>query len=183
MEEFKVSTQRFSAANGRSEGAAINMITKSGSNVLHGSFFGQFRAEALHAHNYFEKTENGGSGDKSPYSRQIFGGSLGAPIIKDKLFGFFALEWQRGHASLTESSTAFNELTLAQPIGADPAQVIPAPFFETRCNSRLDYRFNEHHTAYVSYASQENNSLNDQSDGLGDLSGGNFTKTITRLPT
>ena len=47
VEEFKVSTQRFSAANGRSEGAAINMITKSGSNVLHGSFFGQFRSEAL----------------------------------------------------------------------------------------------------------------------------------------
>jgi outer membrane receptor protein involved in Fe transport len=176
VEEFKVSTQRFSAANGRSEGAAINMITKSGSNALHGSFFGQFRAEALNAHNYFEKTENGGSGDKSPYSRQIFGGSLGAPIIKDKLFGFFALERQREHTSLTESSTAFNELSLAQPIGADPAQVIPTPFFETRYNGRLDYKVNEHHSAYLSYSSQENNSLNDQSDGLGDLSGGNFTK-------
>src|SRR6185436_14597104 len=88
VEEFKVSTQRFSAANGRSEGAAINLITKSGSNNVHGSFFAQFRDEALNAHNYFEKTENGGSGDKSPYSRQIFGGYIGAPIVKDKLFGF-----------------------------------------------------------------------------------------------
>jgi outer membrane receptor protein involved in Fe transport len=176
VEEFKVSTQRFSAANGRSEGAAINMITKSGSNTLHGSFFGQFRSEALNAHNYFEKAENGGSGDKSPYSRQVFGGSLGAPIIKDKLFGFFALERQREHTSLTESSTAFNELSLAVPIGAQPAQVIPTPFFETRYNGRLDYKFNDRHTAYLSYSSQENNSNNDQSDGLGDLTGGNFTK-------
>jgi outer membrane receptor protein involved in Fe transport len=176
VEEFKVSTQRFSAANGRSEGAAINMITKSGSNVLHGSFFGQFRSEGLNAHNYFEKEENGGSGDKSPYSRQIFGGSIGAPIVKDKLFGFFAIERQREHTSLTESATAFEELTLAQPIGADPAQVIPTPFFETRYNGRLDYRINDHHSAYLSYSSQENNSSNDQSDGLGDLTGGNFTK-------
>jgi outer membrane receptor protein involved in Fe transport len=176
VEEFKVSTQRFSAANGRSEGAAINMITKSGSNTFHGSFFGQFRSEALNAHNYFEKNENGGSGDKSPYSRQVFGGSLGAPIVKDKLFGFFALERQREHTSLTESSTAFSELSLAVPIGADPAQVIPTPFFETRYNARLDYKFNDRNTAYLSYASQENNSLNDQSDGIGDLTGGNFTK-------
>ena len=65
---------------------------------------------------------------------------------------------------------------LAQPIGADPAQVIPTPFFETRYNGRLDYRINDHHSAYLSYSSQENNSSNDQSDGLGDLTGGNFTK-------
>jgi len=56
------------------------------------------------------------------------------------------------------------------------AQVIPTPFFETRYNARLDYKFNDHHSAYLSYSSQENNSLNDQSDGFGDLSGGNFTK-------
>src|SRR5256884_1663653 len=117
VQEFVISTQRFSAANGRSQGAAINMITKSGSNQWHGSAFGIFRDQALNSLNYFEKTANGGSGNKSPYSRQVFGGSLGAPIIKDKLFGFFALERQRQHTSLTESPTAYTELLLAKPIG------------------------------------------------------------------
>ena len=79
VQEFVISTQRFSAANGRSQGAAINMITKSGSNQWHGSAFGIFRDQALNSLNYFEKTANGGSGNKSPYSRQVFGGSLGAP--------------------------------------------------------------------------------------------------------
>ena len=88
VSEFVISTQRFSAANGRSEGAAINMITRSGTNDYHGSLFGFFRDQALNAQNVFE-------GEKGPYSRQFFGGSFGAPIIKDKLFGFFALERQR----------------------------------------------------------------------------------------
>ena len=47
VEEFAISTQRFSAANGRSEGAAINMITKSGTNNYHGSLFGFFRDQDL----------------------------------------------------------------------------------------------------------------------------------------
>jgi outer membrane receptor protein involved in Fe transport len=176
VQEFVISTQRFSAANGRSQGAAINMITKSGSNQWHGSAFGIFRDQALNSLNYFEKTANGGSGNKSPYSRQVFGGSLGAPIIKDKLFGFFALERQREHTSLTESPTAYSELLLAKPIGAQPAQVIATPFYEWRYNGRLDYRFNDKETAYISYSSQQNNGNNDQSDGFGDLTGGNFTK-------
>src|SRR5437763_5694252 len=116
VQEFQISTQRFSAENGRSEGAAINMITKQGTNIYHGSLFGIFRDQALNSLNYFEKTANGGSGNKSPYSRQVFGGSLGAPIIKDKLFGFFALERQREHTSLTESPTGYTELLLAKPI-------------------------------------------------------------------
>ena len=47
VQEFQISTQRFSAENGRSQGAAINMITKSGTNQYHGSVFGYFRNSAL----------------------------------------------------------------------------------------------------------------------------------------
>src|SRR5882762_11607150 len=93
VQEFVISTQRFSAANGRSEGAAINMITKAGTNKYHGSAFGFFREQQFNAENVFEKQ----SGQKGPYSRQFFGGSVGGPIVKDKLFGFFAIERQREH--------------------------------------------------------------------------------------
>src|ERR1700757_1982417 len=73
VQEFQVSTQRFSAVNGRSEGAAINVITKSGTNLYHGSVFGYFRNTNL---NTDEKDPNGdGTTSKSnpPYSRQWFG--------------------------------------------------------------------------------------------------------------
>lgn len=171
VQEFAISTQRFSAANGRSEGAAINMITKSGSNSYHGSVFGFFRDEALNAID----TQAAKNGQKPPYSRQFFGGSVGGPFIKDKLFGFFAFERQREHTSLAERPKAFTELSLVTSLGAKPAAVIPTPFFENRYNGRLDYHLSNRHTAYISYSAQNNNGENDQSDQQGDLTGGNFT--------
>ena len=174
VQEFVISTQRFSAANGRSEGAAINMITKAGTNNYHGSVFGFFREQEFNAANVYEQR----SGQKGPYSRQFFGGSVGGPIVKDKLYGFFAIERQRENTSITEEPTALAELTLAKNAGlaADPAAIIPRPFYETRYNGRLDYKFNDHETAYISYTSQANDSLNDQSSQTGDLTEGNFTK-------
>src|SRR5436309_3069877 len=174
VQEFVISTQRFSAANGRSEGAAINMITKSGTNKYHGSAFGFFREQQFNAENVFEQQ----AGQKGPYGRQFFGGSIGGPIAKDKLFGFFALERQREHTSITEDPTALSELQIAQTAGlaAQPSAIIPRPFSETRYNGRMDYKFNDRETAYISYTSQANDSLNDQSSQTGDLTEGNFTK-------
>src|SRR5256885_620607 len=174
VQEFVISTQRFSAANGRSEGAAINLITKAGTNNYHGSLFGFFREQQFNAENIDEKA----AGVKGPYSRQFFGGSVGGPIVKDKLFGFFAFERQREHTSKTESPDALAELLLAQGAGlaAQPSATIGTPFFENRYNGRLDYRFTDREPAYLSYPPQANTSLNDQAGTTGDLSEGNFTK-------
>src|SRR2546426_1131832 len=103
VQEFQVSTQRFSAVNGRSEGAAINVITKSGSNAYHGSAFGFFRDRALNA---AEKLPDPGNITTPytyltpPYSRQWFGGSIGGPIKKKKLFALFSYQRQPQHTSI-----------------------------------------------------------------------------------
>src|SRR5213080_720556 len=175
VQEFVISTQRFSAVNGRSEGGAINVVTKSGSNQWHGSAFGIFREQQFNAENFYEKQPGG---QKGPYSRQFCGGSAGGPIAKDKLFGFFAFERQREHTSISEDSLALSELQAAKAAGlaAQPSAIIARPFFENRYNGRLDYRFNDRETAYISYTSQANDSLNDQSSQTGDLTEGNFTK-------
>jgi outer membrane receptor protein involved in Fe transport len=171
VQEFLISTQRFSAANGRSEGAAINMITKSGTNAYHGSLFSYFREQGFNA----TQTSPDGSTSNPPYSRQFFGGSVGGPIKRDKLFDFFAFERQREDTSISESGTAYKELQLASVVGAVAASTIPTPFFENRYNGRLDYKFNDKETAYISTSLQANNGDNDQEDTLGDLSVGNFT--------
>jgi outer membrane receptor protein involved in Fe transport len=177
IQEFQISTQRFSAENGRSQGAAINMITKSGTNSYHGSVFGYFRDSALDTD---EKVANG-DGTSSPshpdYSRQFFGGSIGGPLKKDKLFAFWAVERQRESQGLSESTTSYDELVFAQGAGlpAQPAKIVPRPFHEWRYNGRLDWNINNRNSAYVSYSSQANDSLNDQSDGTMDLTEGNFT--------
>jgi hypothetical protein len=177
VQEFQISTQRFSAVNGRSEGAAINVITKSGSNNIHGSAFGFFRDQALNADQKLPDPSDPSGFSKSnpPYSRQWFGGSVGGPIKKDKLFAFFAMERQREHTSKSEAPFALTELNLATSIGAQPSAVVPTPFFENRIAGKMDWTINDKHSAYLSIATQANNSLNDQSDGTMDLTEGNFT--------
>jgi len=180
VQEFQISTQRFSALNGRSAGAAINVITKSGSNNFHGSAFGFFRDQALNADQKLANGDGTTSTSNPAYSRQWFGGSVGGPIKKDKLFGFFAYERQREHTAIAESPTAFQQLSLVASVNSprlavQPASTIPTPFFENRLNGRLDYTFNSKHSAYLSVSTQANNSLNDQSNGNFDLTEGNFT--------
>ncbi|MBZ5521530.1 MAG: TonB-dependent receptor [Acidobacteriia bacterium] len=177
VQEFQISTQRFSAVNGRSEGAAINVITKAGSNSFHGSAFGFFRAQALNADQKLADptVPRGYDTANPPYSRQWFGGSIGGPLKKDRLFVFFAFERQREHTSIAEAPTALTQLNLVTGLGAQPSATVPTPFFENLLNGRMDYTFNTHHSAYLSVTTQANNSLNDQSNGTFDLTEGNFT--------
>src|SRR5437764_403350 len=178
VQEFQISTQRFSAVNGRSQGAAINMITKSGTNLFHGSFLGYFRATDL---NTDEQDPNGdGTTSKShpDYTRQQFGGSLGGPFKKYKLFGFFALEREREHQAQTLEPTSFSELTIAKAnrFADQSAASIARPFFEWRYNGRTDWVINSKNNVYLSYTAQVNDSLNDQTDATMDLTEGNFTR-------
>jgi Carboxypeptidase regulatory-like domain/TonB dependent receptor-like, beta-barrel/TonB-dependent Receptor Plug Domain len=181
VQEFQVSTQRFSAVNGRSSGAAINVVTKSGTNNFHGSAFATFREQAFNAD---EKVPNGDgttSNVNGPYSRQWFGGSVGGPLKKDKLFAFFAYERQRENTSIPENGEALAELQLVTNLGAQPAATIPTPFYENRLNGRMDWVINPKHSAYLSVSTQANNSLNDQSNGQFDLTEGNFTKNHLQI--
>jgi Carboxypeptidase regulatory-like domain len=172
VEEFRISTNRFSAENGRSEGAAVNIVTKSGTNQFHGALYGFFRSQALQTNNAISIQ---GGQSKPDYSRQQYGGAIGGPIRKDKDFGFFAYEGLRERSSLPVTSLAFQELTLAAPLGAVPAHTIGTPFDEKRYNGRVDHFFSENEKMYVSYSAQDNKSNNDQSTGQVDTTEGNFT--------
>ena len=177
VQEFVISTQRFSAANGRSEGAAVNVVTRSGSNAWHGgSYFYDTHTE-LNANNAISKES------RSPtpqFERQQFGGDVEFPIRRDKDFGFFVLERQREHTSIPVNATALNELTIVKNqnnplLNPDPAPVIATPYFDWRYNGRYDHRFNDRQGLVVSYSAQNNDGLNDQSNSLNDLTAGNFT--------
>jgi len=172
VSELDIKTQRFSAANGRSEGAAITAVTKSGTNQLHGSLYLFDRNEALNTNDYF--SEQGGV-PKSPYGRQQFGGSIGTPVRKDKDFIFFALEREREATSIVENPALYQQLLLVKPLGADPAPTIPTPYFDWRYSGRWDHNINDSNHVFFSYTAQQNNGLNDQSGASNDLTAGNFT--------
>jgi hypothetical protein len=182
VQEFIISPNRFSAVNGRSEGAALNVVTKSGTNQFHGSLYGFFRTQTFQTNNYF--AEKGGQ-PKPDYSRQQYGGAIGGPIRRDKDFGFFAYEGLRERSSISVNPDSFADLTLVaqlasqQPnlfaVAPQPSHTIPTPFDEKRYNGRIDHILNDKHKIFVSYLAQDNKSNNDQATSQVDLTQGNFT--------
>lgn len=81
----------FEPEYGRNAGAVVNIVTKSGTNSIHGSAAEYFRNSALDARNYF----NIAGQPKAPFHNNQFGGSIGGPIVKDKTFFYFDYEGQR----------------------------------------------------------------------------------------
>lgn len=90
IQEFNLQSQ-FGAEYGRNSGSVVNIVTRSGSNLPHGSVYEYNRNSAFDARNYFNTTPN----PQSRFNNNNFGASLGGPIVKDKLFFFFAYEGQR----------------------------------------------------------------------------------------
>ena len=80
----------FQPEYGRNAGAVVNIVTKSGTNALHGELFEYFRNDALDARNYFDNVPQ-----RAPFHNNQFGGALGGPIIKNKTFFFTDYEGQR----------------------------------------------------------------------------------------
>jgi hypothetical protein len=98
LQEFRVTTSDANADNGRSSGAQVVLVTKSGTNQLHGSAYEYNRTNFGHANDFFNKTAQlqAGLPNKAPaLIRNTFGASLGGPIKKDKLFFFLNYESQR----------------------------------------------------------------------------------------
>jgi len=97
IKEFSVITTDYTAEYGRTSGAIINSITKSGTNDFHGTGFGFLRNADLDAKNYFDSKTN----PIPPFHRYQFGGAIGGPIIKNKTFFFAAYEGVRQDQSST----------------------------------------------------------------------------------
>ncbi len=143
VQEFKVQTESFSAVFGKNAGSTINLVTKSGTNEIHGSAFEFLRNDKLDARNFFAQ-------EKPSFRRNQYGGYIGGPIKKNKTFffgGYEALKTRKGLTYTTQVPTPamltgdFSALLPdtkiidptscdAPPLGADckafPGNIIPA---------------------------------------------------------
>jgi hypothetical protein len=90
IEEFRVIANAFDAEYGRNSGAVVNVVTKSGTNNLHGSFYEFFRNDVLNAHPFAFSPS-----PKPAFKQNQFGGTFGGPIKKDKTFFFGSYEGRR----------------------------------------------------------------------------------------
>src|SRR5260370_41654901 len=97
IQEFEVQTNTFSAEYGRNSGYVVNMLTKSGSNQVHGSLYEFLRNDAVDARNFF----NDSNFAKSALHLNQFGGTLGGPIVNSRTFFFLNYEGFRRQARIT----------------------------------------------------------------------------------
>ncbi len=176
VKEFQVVASGASAEFGRTAGGVINVITKSGTNQLHGSLFEYFRTEGL--------TSNTSDGKPlKDFRRNQFGGSVGGPLIKDKLFFFAASEGIRENltrpnlsaplgTACSNSSVAFDGTLATDSLisaSADCQRLALIDFFKTRFNQdegqpvsrpvrnasvfgRVDYNLNAKNQIFGSYS-------------------------------
>ncbi len=94
IEQVAIQTSNFAADKGRNSGASINVVTRSGTNVFRGSAFEVWRDESLHAANYFAPKDAGGKPIKAKEDYNNYGGGIGGPIVKNKLFFFTGVEFK-----------------------------------------------------------------------------------------
>ena len=125
LQEFKIQTRTYSAEFGNSAGAVVNATIKSGTNGYHGDLYEFFRNKVLNANTWI----NNVAGDpRGGFTQNQFGGTIGGPIVKDKLFFFGDLARFTSRDGTTELSTVptplmdqgnFTELpfALTNPIG------------------------------------------------------------------
>ncbi len=116
VEEFQQLGLNMSAQYGNSAGSTVNLVTKSGTNALHGSIFEYLRNEDADANDFFL---NAVPAPRNPYRWNQFGGTIGGPIIKDKLFFFLAYEKSDFKTSTASSITQESPAWRAAVAAAD----------------------------------------------------------------
>ena len=103
LQEFRVQTALYDAETGRQGGAVIQAVTKSGTNQFHGTIFEFFRNDDLNANSFFN---NQTGQPRGVLKQNQFGGTIGGPILKDKLFFFFSYQGTKQVNAASSFSTA-----------------------------------------------------------------------------
>jgi carboxypeptidase family protein/TonB-dependent receptor-like protein len=157
VREFRVIANRFDPEIGGSAGGALSIVTKSGTNNLHGNVFGFFRDSALRQKGALDLQKN------DDYSRHQLGFTLGGPMVRDKSFYFASLE------QINE-----NNIVLFRPGGAYASRAadIKHPFDQTLLFASIDMNFNAQMTGGFKGVYDKYNEDNFRVGGVADPSYG-----------
>ncbi len=141
VQEFNVDNSTYSAMYGRNSGAIVNIATRSGTNDFHGEAFDFLRNNWLDARNYFNPV----GVPQGPFKRNNFGGDIGGPILKNKLFFYASYEGLRQRQGITINSPVPSDLQRAEVTDPTSQQLLnfiphsnateivkgnPVPFFQ-----------------------------------------------------
>src|SRR5258707_789409 len=167
IREFRVIQNQFDSEIGGSSGGALSIVTKSGTNDIHGNAFGFYRDKSLRAQGAFDLKKN-------DYSRHQLGGTVGGPLTRDKLFYFASVE------QISEDN-----VVLFRPKGAYTATAadIKHPFDQTLLFGSLDEQINEKQTTGARFVYEDYKEDNFRVVGLADEAYGQKLKRLNRNGT
>lgn len=145
IQEFKILTHSYTAEYGRNAGSVVNVVTKSGTNQLRGAAWEFFRDDALQARNYFAPQDQ----PKPKLQQNQFGGTLGGPLMRNRLFAFGFYEGHRNVTGVTQNlvvltdaqrqgnfgSTTIRDPQTGQPF---PNNTIPADRIDPAARALID---------------------------------------------
>ena len=162
LEQFQLATSQFNAADGRTGGAALTMVTKSGTNLLSGSAFTFVRDDAMTAKDHFTKVQNAA---EIPFSRKQWGGSIGGPIVRNRTFFFGAYENIAEDNSIPVPDALYREKELlvgAMNAGRIPQGLVnpshpkagPIPMALILYTAKGNAQLNNEHAVMARYAGQ-----------------------------
>ncbi len=132
IQEFSVQTSGLSAQYGLHPGSVVNIVTRSGTNAFHGTVFDFFRNGALNAVSYFSVAQDS-------LKRNQFGGTLGGPIVRNKLFFFGGYQGTRTHQQTNDTTVVIpNQAILNGDWTAwEGSKQLPAPFVNNTIDPSL----------------------------------------------
>ena len=131
--EFQIITNMFDITQGRSAGLQVQAISRSGTNNLTGSVYGFFRDDAMNA-------EDPITGTVLPYENQQIGGSLGGPIIRNKLHYFASYEYEREPGTRFAQPTALPDQSFTVPFKNSQWSFLGRADYQLTTNDRLSVR-------------------------------------------
>jgi outer membrane receptor protein involved in Fe transport len=166
VQEFQVSANTFAAEIGRAGGGVVNVVTKSGTNDFHGAAFEFFRDKALNANSW----ENNKAGlKKRNYHFNQFGGNLGGPIKKNKVFFFFNYDGQRNNEPVTVIPGAAAPSDPASQAGFALVQKYFAPYNRSLNNDvylgKVDFNLTDSQRLTVRYNANRFTGVNYENSG------------------
>ena len=123
ISELNIITSTLNPEFSRNSGAIVNEVTKSGSNSFHGNGFEYYRDTFLNNRDYFALP-----GERPPFHQNLYGGTLGGPVIKDKLFFFVAYQGYHNRTGATTNTPVFSSAQRIGNFGADALSSNPLPF-------------------------------------------------------
>ena len=164
VQEFKVFRNQFDAQYGNALSAVVAVVSKSGTNELHGTGYYFGRDDALNAKNAFART-------KPEYQQGRGGGSVGGPLLQNRTFYFASYEYN------DVNDVRIIALPATNPFATTENGTFPSGRTNHLFNTKIDHRFNERHSLFVRYAFDDQFILRNSNTTSDSRQGDDFSTT------